>query len=135
MKSNKDDFFKPKIVWASVGETSYSLVPKEYLLLDTNYFFAIDNPSELLAILNSKLITWWINSEDTQLGNGGAWRHYKYNLEKLHIPQTNNSFTIEIRNILNHNLLTDSISAIDQKVYSLYKLNEKEIEYIENREL
>lgn len=117
-----------------MGETSYSLVPKEYLLLDTNYFFAIDNPSELLAILNSKLITWWINSEDTQLGNGGAWRHYKYNLEKLHIPQTHNTFTIEISNILNHNSLIDSISAIDQKVYSLYKLSKKEINYIENRE-
>ena len=63
-------------------------MPEKYLLLDTNYFFAKDNPNELLAILNSKLITWWINSEDTQLGSGGAWRHYKYNLEKLHIPNT-----------------------------------------------
>lgn len=129
-----DDFFKPKIVWASVGETSYSLVPKEYLLLDTNYFFAIDNPSELLAILNSKLITWWINSEDTQLGNGGAWRHYKYNLEKLHIPQNTNVFKEFIKNILHNISVKESILSIDRKVYALYNLTEQEIAFIENRE-
>ena len=117
-----------------MGETSYSLVPKEYLLLDTNYFFAIDNPSELLAILNSKLITWWINSEDTQLGNGGAWRHYKYNLEKLHIPQNTNVFKEFIKNILHNISVKESILSIDRKVYALYNLTEQEIAFIENRE-
>lgn len=134
MKSNKDDFVKPKICWASVGETSYSLVPERYLLLDTNYFFAIDEPEELLAILNSKLITWWINSEDTQLGNGGAWRHYKYNLEKLHIPQDTHLFKEEISNILKKSRIDESKLSINEKVYALYKLSEKEIDFIENRE-
>ena len=129
-----DDFFKPKICWASVGETSYSLVPKEYLMLDTNYFFAIENPSELLAILNSKLITWWIKSEDTQLGSGGAWRHYKYNLEKLHVPKTCNMFGELIKNIMTGRMLSESISEINKKVYALYNLTEDEIMYIEDRE-
>ena len=31
-----EEFFKPKICWASVGQTSYSLIPPGYLLLDTN---------------------------------------------------------------------------------------------------
>ena len=81
-----EDFYKQKIVWASIGETSYSIIPKNTFLLDTNYFFTIKNEQRyLLAFLNSKLITYWINSEDTPIGNGGAYRHYKYNLEKLPI--------------------------------------------------
>ena len=127
-----DDFFKPKICWASVGETSYSLVPEKYLLLDTNYFFAIDEPNELLAILNSKLITWWVNSEDTQLGNGGAWRHYKYNLERLHIPQTKGLFTQEIVNIISNNNISENKESIDSKVYKIYGLSEVEIEAVES---
>ena len=133
IRCKSDDFNRSKIVWASVGETYYSFVPKEYLLLDTNYFFAIDAPHELLAILNSKLITWWINSEDTQLGSGGAWRHYKYNLEKLHIPYTMGVFTQDIENILKE-VSSDAVSSIDYKVYKLYNLSVEEIEYIENRE-
>ena len=74
-----EDFYKQKIVWASIGETSYSIIPKNTFLLDTNYFFTIKNEQRyLLAFLNSKLITYWINSEDTPIGNGGAYRHYKY---------------------------------------------------------
>lgn len=126
-----EDFKKPKIVWASVGETFYSLVPEMYLLLDTNYFFAKDNPNELLAILNSKLITWWINSEDTQLGNGGAWRHYKYNLEKLHIPNTH-LFDEEIAHIQKGQDILKYTKLIDDKVYDLYDLTSEEIDAIEN---
>ena len=129
-----EDFYKPKIVWASVGETSYSLVPEKFLLLDTNYFFAMYNPYELLAILNSKLITWWINSEDTQLGNGGAWRHYKYNLEKLHIPLTNDIFSSQITSILANEDVENKEKMIDQMVYHLYKLSEEEIAFIESQQ-
>ena len=129
-----DDFNKPKICWASVGDTSYSLVPEKYLLLDTNYFFSTDNPSELLAILNSKLITWWIKSEDTQLGSGGAWRHYKYNLEKLHVPKTDNLFHDLIENIIINHKLLDSMYKINHIVYDLYHLTDEEIMYIEDKE-
>lgn len=60
----------------------------------------MDNPNELIAILNSKLITWWINSEDTLLANVTACWHYKYNLEKILILVTN-LFDYEIKCILN----------------------------------
>ena len=60
-----DDFSKPKIAWSSVGATEYSLIPEGFMLLDTNYFLTCSNPYNLLAFLNSSLIVWWINSEDT----------------------------------------------------------------------
>lgn len=83
-----NDFNQPKVCWASVGETFYSYIPEGYLLLDTNYFFATDN-CYILGVLNSKLITWWINSEDTLIQNQ-TYRHYKYNIEKLHVPSLTN---------------------------------------------
>ena len=129
-----EDFSKPKIVWASVGATEYSYVPSKYMLLDTNYFFASDKIEFLLAILNSKLITWWINQEDTQLGNGGAYRHYKYNLEKLHLPAPTNDFDISIDNILNKKDIYSNKSIINNLVYKYYNLSTEEILYIENGE-
>ena len=67
---------RPKIAWPSVGVTEYSLIQEGFFLLDTNYFLTCSDLISLLAFLNSNLIKWWINSEDTQLGDGGAWRHY-----------------------------------------------------------
>ena len=127
------DFFRQKIVWASVGETYYSLVDSETFVLDTNYFFAIDEPYFLIGVLNSKLIKFWINSEDTQIGDGGAYRHYKYNLERLCVPQT---ITTEIETLVKHNLQNQSTiieNKIDNKVYALYQLTQAEIDYIEDR--
>lgn len=108
-----EDFNKPKIAWASVGATEYALIPSEFCLLDTNYFFTTSFSQYLISLLNSELITWWINSEDTPIGNGGAYRHYKYNIEKLCIPLTRDDVTIS-----------------NEQVYTLYDLSQPEIDYI-----
>jgi hypothetical protein len=124
-----DDFYRQKIVWASVGETYYSLVSEDIFLLDTNYFFATnENTQFLLALLNSKLITYWINSEDTQIGNGGAFRHYKYNLEKLHVPKPNVKTEQQIEKLLQER----NYQEIDKLVYRLYGLTAEEIGMVEN---
>lgn len=127
---------KTKIVWASVGETYYSLVDSKTFVLDTNYFFAMDEPYFLIGVLNSKLIKFWINSEDTQIGDGGAYRHYKYNLERLCVPQQISTITTEIEKLVKQNLQTPSLTIekeIDKKVYTLYKLTKDEVKYIEDR--
>ena len=112
-----------------MGETFYSLIPSEYLLLDTNYFFSCDNPYGLLGLLNSQLITWWINSEDTQIGGGGAYRHYKYNLEKLSVPkQVSNLFKdIDFQSIKQQKY-------VDLAVCDLYDLTKQEIDFIESQQ-
>ena len=123
-----EDFYKQKIVWASIGETSYSIIPKNTFLLDTNYFFSIKNEQRyLLAILNSKLITYWINSEDTPIGNGGAYRHYKYNLERLPIAKISSAIKEKLSNLLDN----QNYREIDKIIYILYDINEEEILFIE----
>ena len=94
-------------------------------MLDTNYFFAVENPYYLLIILNSKLITWWINSEDTQIGAGGAFRHYKYNLEKLCIPH-------EMKELEDQNMLDFTNSSFDSIIYKHYGLSDDEADFINN---
>ena len=121
-----EEFFKPKICWASVGQTSYSLIPPGYLLLDTNYFFAIDSPYYLQILLNSKIVTWWINTEDTPIGSGGAYRHYKYNLQKLPLPKV-------IPELNHFNLKEiDKESIYDNIINRYFKLTEIEIQFIED---
>lgn len=80
-----EDFEKSKIVWASVGENEYSYIEKGIYLLDTNYFLVCDNEEilkYLIGVFNSKLFLFALSYKDTQLGDGGAWRHYKYNWKK-----------------------------------------------------
>ena len=122
-----EDFFKQKIAWASVGETYYSLIPEGTFLLDTNYFFSTED-SWFLGFLNSKLITYWINSEDTPIGNGGAYRHYKYNLEKLPIIEIDDLIKISIMELVK----SKEYNKIDQLLYKLYNLSEEEIIFIES---
>ena len=129
------EFYHPKIVWASVGETYYSLIPSNMYLLDTNYFFAIDAPSYLLGVLNSKLIKYWINGEDTPLGTG-AYRHYKYNIERICVPEVSTELVELVDNLLkelknNSGNMTLIDKKIDNLVYQLYDLTPEEIEVIE----
>ena len=90
------------------------------------YFFAIDSPYYLLILLNSKLVTWWINTEDTPIGSGGAFRHYKYNLQKLSLPK----FIPELNN---YNLKAiDKVSIYDNIINRYFRLTETEIQFIED---
>jgi adenine-specific DNA-methyltransferase len=127
-----EDFNRHKSAWASVGETFYSCVDPGLFLLDTNYFFSADSPEYLLGILNSKLITYWINSEDTPIGSGGAYRHYKYNLERLPIPRNEKSVIVKLVKKLLDKIDKNVLREIDLIVYSLYGLTEIEIDFIEN---
>ena len=119
-----------------MGETFYSKIDKNQFLLDTNYFFATQEPYYLLGILNSKLITFWINSEDTPIGSGGAYRHYKYNLEKLAIPILDEKDKLYIEDLVETILESKSNSLqkeIDTFVYKIFNLSKEEIDFVEQR--
>ncbi|MCC3020766.1 class I SAM-dependent DNA methyltransferase [Campylobacter jejuni] len=139
------EFEREKIVWASVGYIEHSFIPKDMLLQDTNYFFSTSN-RYLLGILNSKPITYYLADIQTPLGNTGAFRNYKYNIEKLPIPKINSknqNIVDELINLVDEilkakeqdkNANTQELeNKINSLVYKLYNLNEEEIKIIEGK--
>ncbi len=139
------EFEKEKIVWASVGHIEHSFIPKDMLLQDTNYFFSTSN-RYLLGILNSKPITYYLADIQTPLGNTGAFRNYKYNIEKLPIPKINSKnqkIADELVNSVDEilkakeqdkNANTQELeNKINSLVYKLYNLTEDEIKIIEGK--
>lgn len=140
-----EDFEKSKIVWASVGENEYSYIEKGIYLLDTNYFLVCDNEEilkYLIGVFNSKLFLFALSYKDTQLGDGGAWRHYKYNLEEMTIPEVDKKTEKEIINLVEKVIegkkkgidTREFEEEIDKIVYGLYNLNENEIKIIEGKD-
>ena len=123
-------FDKEKIAWASVGETFFSYIPENIFLLDTNYFFTTDSPKYFLALLNSKTFRWYINTKDIPIGSGKAYRHYKYNMLKLPIIQSNYLSNyikdIEIEEIHLHS------NDIDEIVFNIYNLSHEEKNFLNN---
>ena len=139
------DFEKFKIVWASVGENEYSYIEKGIYLLDTNYFLVCDNEEilkYLIGVFNSKLFLFALSYKDTQLGDGGAWRHYKYNLEEMTIPEVDKKTEKEIVNLVEKVIegkkkgidMRELEEEVDRLVYELYELSEEEIKIIEGKD-
>jgi len=134
------EFEKEKIVWASVGETYFSIVDKGLFLLDTNYFTSSLTKYHLV-LLNSNLLVFYLNGLDTSIGNGGAYRHYKYNFEQIPIPKIPESEQQPFIELVDKILLDKKAGRdtkeleekIDQLVYKLYELSEEEINIVEGK--
>ncbi|MBD3723700.1 MAG: Eco57I restriction-modification methylase domain-containing protein [Flavobacteriaceae bacterium] len=152
-----EDFYKEKIAWASVGATEYCFIEKDTFLLDTNYFLTFKNNNKidkyLLGVLNSKLIISWVNNEDTQVGTV-AYRHYKYNFERIPIPKIEDyrketirlltefivylkkNETIQINSLVKNNHIANFFEeVIDGCVFELYfeeHMKEKNINIIDD---
>ena len=142
VRRRKKDFEKDKIVWASVGANEYSYVEAHKYLLDTNYFLVCPNNSMLkylIGVFNSSLFLFALSYKDTQLGDGGAWRHYKYNLEAMTVPIADESIknklvklVEDIIQLKKENKDTSEIEEeVDRIVYSLYGLSDEEVRIIE----
>ena len=122
-----EDFSKPKIVWGNLN------LKPSYAIVEDNSFINAPSPMivpasrYLLAILNSKLADYFIR----QLGvtrNGGYFEYKPMFIEKLPVPQClDDSILKEI----DTNVAIKNEKIIDTIVYSLYGLNDKEIQYIE----
>ena len=80
-----------------------------------------------------------LSSKDAKLGDGGAWRHYKYNLEAMGIPTVNDKtkkqivkLVDEIIELKKHSQDSSALEGeVDRIVYSLYGLTDEEIKVIE----
>ena len=142
MKSNKDDFFKPKIVYGqfqdgaeySFAEAGVFLSSNEYMLITKDY-----SSKCLLAFLNCKASEWLLGNITGNLG-GNAKIGQKSNFLKLAVAQLpkikQQEFDIIIDEILSlkkTNIDTTTLERkIDQMIYAIYGLNEQEINKIES---
>lgn len=131
-----EDFNKPKIAWPSVGETYYSLIPGKYILLDTNYFFSTDDKwgDFLLTFMNSSIMRFWISINDTPIGSSGAFRHYKYNVEKMNIPKS--AELNQCKSLIKYNddaIIDVDIESIDNMIFDYYNINNEERLFLQEK--
>ncbi|GHR10693.1 hypothetical protein VN0438_05080 [Helicobacter pylori] len=138
-----EDFEKEKIVWAEMtDEPKFIYDNKGFLTNQTCYFIARDD-KYLFAILNSKVIYFFMRQMASNLGEG-AFRWIKQFIERLPIPK------ITPQNQKLAHKITDCAKAIleskekdpkantqklekeiDALVYQLYNLTDEEIKIIE----
>ena len=111
-----EDFYKPKIVWNRIASIKqFTIVDEGVYIQDSMHFIIGNNLNYLCSILNSKLIQWLLSLIIGEAAGGNAGN--ADNIWNLYIPKANNNDTIS-----------------DLEVYSLYKLTQNEIDYIEKRE-
>nr|WP_299135829.1 TaqI-like C-terminal specificity domain-containing protein [Helicobacter sp. UBA3407] len=135
--------FEAKIIWAEMTQSPcFIYEDKGYYINQTCYFIPRDD-KYLCAILNSKLIYFYMQQIASNLGDG-VFRWIKQYIEKLPIPQTTKANQHIVNQII---ALVDEIlkfkvkdstfdisaleSQIDKLVYKLYCLNDEEIQTIQ----
>ncbi len=139
-----EDFEKEKIVWAEMtDEPRFIYDNKGFLTNQTCYFIARDD-KYLFAILNSKVMYFFMRQMASNLGEG-AFRWIKQFIERLPIPQItekNQELADKITDYAERILKlkakdpkanTQKLEKeIDALVYQLYHLTDEEIKIIEN---
>jgi hypothetical protein len=133
-----DDFSKQKIVWADLARTgnAFTYDNTGAIVLNTCYILTTMTNDErevkyLLALLNSKLILFYMNLISSKLDETG-WRWFKQFVEILPIANAldDSDFTYYVDTIMSlpTNTLEDKIN---QMVFDIYGLTEEEISFIE----
>ncbi len=132
--------FEAKIIWAEMTQSPcFIYEDKGYYINQTCYFIPRDDVY-LCAVLNSKLIYFYMKQIASNLGDG-AFRWIKQYIEKLPIPKIDSKNQTIVNQII---ALVDEIlklkakdsafdtnkleSEIDSLVYKLYNLTNEEIE-------
>ena len=135
------NFEKEKIIWSDISAHGcFVYDTKKLYLLDTAFIMTGDDLKYLLAILNSRLISWYMPHVAVNLGETGI-RWKKIYVEKLPIPQIPKAKQLPFVKLAekitaakaaNSAVATGKLeSEIDQLVYELYGLTKKEIAIVE----
>ncbi|ELO8680421.1 class I SAM-dependent DNA methyltransferase [Campylobacter jejuni] len=141
-----EEFEKEKIVWAEMTkEACFVYDNSNFFTNQTCYFFTHCDYKYLLAILNSRLIVYYMQYISSHLGQG-AFRWIRQYIEKLPIPKINSKnekLADELINLVDEilkakeqdkNANTQELeNKINSLVYKLYNLNEEEIKIIEGK--
>ena len=122
-----DDFNKPKITWGNLNlNATFALVPEGFIINAPSPFIATTNHTlALLHILNSKISDYYIR----KLGvtrNGGYFEYKPMFVEQLPVPKIG----LEVLEKYPLNPSNEQQTEIEQIIYKLYNLSEKEIELL-----
>lgn len=132
-----DDFSKQKIVWGNLCLSAQFALAEEGTYINAPSPMIVPGNKYILAILNSKLGDWYIR----QLGvtrNGGYFEYKPMFVEKLPVPMISESdqmpFVLLVDSLLdqksNNHDVTEIENKIDDLVFKLYGLSDREIDYI-----
>lgn len=136
MKSNKDDFLKPKIIFQEIVQESQFMIDNKmhFMCNDTCRIIVGKDIDFLLGIMNSKLFFYAIK---TYYGGGGLGKHavrMKHTFfQQFHCIKADSYIKKLVNSIVTTGSLTKE-NEINTQVYKLYNLTPEEIDYIENRE-
>ena len=138
-----DIFTKEKLFWMDlVDQGRFAYVKDEMFCADTAFMMSGESMRYLCAMLNSRLITWFIRN--TALTSGmGVPRWKKFAVERLPIPQISAAKQRPFIRLVDRILEakdadpkadTDEMEAeIDRLVYGLYGLTEGEINAVKGK--
>ena len=140
-----DDFPLEKIIWIELSDRGrFALCKEEIYLLNSAYFLIPPtgiNSKYLLGVLNSKVIQFVMNTVAETSGMGTN-RWINNHVKNFPIPEGNNRLNIQIEHFVSKTILAaksgkieqmeEFEAQIDQIVYQLYDLTEKEISIVED---
>ncbi len=135
-----EEFEKPKIVWAETSNgNQFCRIEEGIYLNKTTFMMPIEDPV-LLAIMNSKLMEFYMGSIVSKV-RGGYFSMSKAYVETAPIryPSETTIFTEKVNQILalkKADSLADTYeleAEIDRMVYALYELSEEEIAIVEGQ--
>ncbi len=133
------NFEKEKIAWAEITLKNNFVWDNTDILYNQTCYFIPNGSKYLLAVLNSKVIYFYMSLTAATLGTG-ALRWIKQYVENIPIPQLSRLEQKPFENLVDKILKTkvsgkDSIiyeEEIDRRVFELYGLTEEEIQLVEN---
>jgi hypothetical protein len=110
----------------------FSLIPREYFVVDSLCFFTGNDLLYLQGILNSEFAMYYFFNNIAILDDGGMQMRQQY-IELISIPCVDigrKQKIAELVLILNKNKNNQIESELNKMVYTLYNFNEKEIQQI-----
>ena len=121
-----DEFSKQKIVWARLSRISkkdfsdfprFSLVPEDYVTLDSLCFLTGRHLDILIHLLNSKFAAYYFFNNVAILDNGGMQMRQQF-VENIPLPQS----------LINIDY--SSVTSIDKTIFDAFGFNDTEIKFI-----
>ena len=124
-----EDFNKQQIVWIELSDTPKFALTQNMTSANTVFFLTGEHILHLLALLNSKLITWYFHHCIGTTSGVGTNRWLKYTIEQIPLPSPNTEIE-DIAERISRRYNENLDKELDNKICILYHLDETEISYI-----